>query len=120
LLYLEYKSNADFSEREIEGKLILAKDFGQWNLAFNPILELEHEDEWEVETGYALGLSTEVHKVVRLGLEFKGNSHAHYIGPVISHGTKDLWVALGSGIRLGGADDGRPGFQIRLLTGIGF
>ncbi|UCD37620.1 MAG: hypothetical protein JSW54_12460, partial [Fidelibacterota bacterium] len=50
LLYLEYKSNADFSEREVEGKLILAKDFGRWNLAFNPILELEHEDEWEVET----------------------------------------------------------------------
>jgi hypothetical protein len=57
------KANGHKDEDEIEAKVILAKDWGRVNLAVNPILELEREvkangeDEWELESGLAAGVS---------------------------------------------------------------
>jgi hypothetical protein len=90
------------------------------NIALNPIFELEREEEWEFEAEYAVGISYEINNLLRAGLEAKGSEYGQYIGPVISHGREDLWVALGSAFKIGEVESGRPEFQIRMLLGIGF
>ncbi|MBI3332585.1 MAG: hypothetical protein HYZ93_00645 [Candidatus Omnitrophica bacterium] len=73
-LYGEYKNpngSRGAASDELEGKLILSRDLGPWNLVANLIAERkinEHEDlQWE----YTLGASIPVHPKVRLGLEMK-------------------------------------------------
>ena len=119
LIYLEYKGKPDFSEHGIEFKLILAKDIGRFNLALNPILEFEYEDEWEFEPEYTVGISYEFIESLRLGLEAKGSEYANYIGPVIAHGKGNLWITLGSAFSIGEVKEGKPEFQLRMLLGIG-
>ena len=119
LIYLEYKGKPDFSEHGIEFKLILARDMGRFNVSLNPIFEFEREDEWEFEPAYAIGASYEISQLLRVGLEAKGSEYGHYLGPVISHGREDLWVTLGSAVKIGGVEEGKPEFQIRMLLGVG-
>ncbi|UCH09393.1 MAG: hypothetical protein JSU61_09150 [Fidelibacterota bacterium] len=120
LLYLEYKGKPDFSEHELEAKLIISKDLGLFNISFNPVLEFENEHgEWEWETGYALGTSLMLGSTLHLGLEAQGSGHGHYLGPVIAHGNEHLWVALGSAFAVSSIKDGASEFQLRLLLGIG-
>ena len=73
-LYGEYKNpngRQDTASDELEGKLILSRDFGPWNIVGNLIAERkinEHEDlQWE----YTAGVSYAVNPTVRLGLELK-------------------------------------------------
>lgn len=73
-LYGEYKNpngSRDASSDELEGKLILSREIGPWNVIANLITERkinEHEDlQWE----YTLGASYAVHPRMRLGLEMK-------------------------------------------------
>ncbi len=116
LVYVEYKGKPDFSKHVIELKLILAKDIGKLNIALNPVLEIEREDdEWESKMEYAAGMSYKLGSLLSVGLEAKGSKDAHYIGPTISHGTEKLWGALGSGFSIGDA----KGFKIRMILGIG-
>jgi hypothetical protein len=120
LLYLEYKGTPNFASHELEGKVILAKDFGRWNLALNPIWELEIDDgDAEQVWKYAAGVSYTVNDLLRVGLESFGGVDGYYLGPVIAHGVDDLWMTIGSGFAVGSVKDGRPEFMIRLLVGIG-
>ena len=119
LLYLEYKGKADFSEHEIESKIILAKDFGKINISFNPIFVYEYENKWEFLTEYALGTSYELNELLKFGVEAKGGKDGNYIGPVIAHGTEKFWVTLGSAFKVGTVKAGNPEFQLRLLLGVG-
>lgn len=120
LLYFEYKGKPDFSEHGIETKLILSKDFESWNVSFNPIIEFgEEHGQWEMKFDYALGVSYQMAKTLSIGLEARGSGSEHYLGPVIAHGTKRLWVALGSAIAVSSTQPPKPRFQIRLLLGIG-
>jgi len=119
LLYVEYIGKPDFSEHEIEFKLIAERDIGDLILAVNPILSLEKGDEWESDPGYAAGLSYEVTPLLRAGIEFKGSEAGHFIGPVISHGQPNLWAALGAAFGYADIESGRPEVQIRLLLGVG-
>ena len=73
-LYGEYKNpngHRATGSDELEGKLILSRDFGPWNLVGNLIAERkinEHEDlQWE----YTLGTSYPVTPRVRVELEMK-------------------------------------------------
>lgn len=73
-LYGEYKNpngRQDKASDELEGKLILSRDFGRWNFIANLITERkinEHEDlQWE----YTAGISYAMNPKVRLGLELK-------------------------------------------------
>ena len=118
LIYLEYKGIPDFSKHGIEFKIILAKDIGKLNISINPILEFEYENELEIEPGYAVGTSFEIGSLFGVGLEIKGSKKGHYMGPVISHGTENLWVALGSAIKIGKINENKPELQIRMLLGI--
>jgi len=119
LIYLEYKGVPDFSSHAFEGKLILAKDLGEWNLAVNPIIEYEKAGEdKELNWAYAIGLSYGFSSILRLGIEIKGSKMGHYIGPVISHGKDNLWATLGGVLKLSSVKEGKPDAEIRLLVGI--
>lgn len=119
LIYFEYKGVPDFHKHAFEGKLILAKDFGKFNLALNPIFEYEIEKGGKnFEPEYAIGLSYSFHELLRLGIEFKGKEGANYFGPVINHGKDHLWVTLGSAFKIGKIERGNPEGEIRLLVGI--
>ena len=73
-LYGEYKNpngSRDAHSDELEGRLILSRDFGPWNVTGNLVAERkinEHEDlQWE----YDAGVSCAVKPQVRLGLEIR-------------------------------------------------
>ena len=120
LLYLEYHGKPDFSEHGIETKIILAKETGKIIASFNPILEIEIEDdEKEIETEYAAGLMYKVNKLFNAGIEIKGSENGHYWGPTISHGVHDIWFSLGSAFAVGTVKEGKPKMEIRMIIGVG-
>jgi hypothetical protein len=119
LIYLEYIGKPDFSEHEIEFKLILGKDFGKFNVSFNPYLELaKKESEWEISPLYALGVNYMISDLFRFGMEFKGNKDANYFGPVISHGSESAYIAVGSAFKIGNIKDGATAISFRTIIGI--
>lgn len=118
LLYLEYKGKPDLSAHVFEIKFILARDFGPTNVALNPMIEIENDDETETEFEYAAGMSRRISELLAIGLEAKGGKKGNYIGPVISHGADHIWVALGSAFGVGHIDDGEPEFELRLILGM--
>ena len=119
LIYFEYKGKPDFSEHGYEGKLILAKDFGNINLSINPVIEYEYENsEWESELKYNTGISYRLNGILKIGLEARGGENGHYVGPVISHGTGKAWIALGSAFALTEIKNYKPEMMIRMILGI--
>ncbi|TAL69540.1 MAG: hypothetical protein EPN82_06830 [Bacteroidetes bacterium] len=120
LLYVEYIGNQTFSQHEFEAKLILAKDIGKFNMSFNPYFELANEENrWEFVPKYAIGFSYHPSELFSAGFELKGDDHGNYIGPTISHGNKDRWIALGTLFNVGKVDEGSPSFLVRMIIGIG-
>lgn len=119
LLYLEYIGKPGLIDHGIEGRIILAKDHGSWNIAFNSIVEVENADHgWESKLGYAIAGRYSINPILRIGMEVKGLSGEHYLGPVISHGKDGLWVALGSGFAISSVQEGCPKVLLRLIVGI--
>ena len=73
-LYLEYASPdgpRDVSSDAIEGKVILSRDFGSWNLIGNFIFEREINVHEAWQLAYTAGISYAVTPTTRLGLEVK-------------------------------------------------
>lgn len=69
-LYLEYeKSHTPLFDDELEGKLILQRDFGQLTLAANAIFEKDLVPNSKIEFGYAVGLSYPVSRDMIVSLE---------------------------------------------------
>ena len=124
LIYIEYKNRPDFSRHVLELKYVFSKDFGPWNIAFNPILEIEEgEDEGEdteFVPEYALGISHEMNRLLSLGIEFKGSESGHYVGPTVSHGSGRFWFASGALFGYADIEDGKPEFQLRTIFGVKF
>ena len=119
LLYFEYKGKPDFTKHVLEGKLILAKDYGSFNYAINPVFEIEYEDgEQEHEFKYNAGSCYKINELLRIGLEIKGGKNGHYLGPVISHGKDTFWVALGSAFAFTEIINNKPEFMLRMILGI--
>ncbi|MCP2605661.1 hypothetical protein NLC28_01645 [Candidatus Aminicenantes bacterium AC-335-O07] len=117
LLYFEYIGDDDLSKPNIfEGKLVLAKDIGRFNFAYNQILKLELESNGETEHEYALGISYEISPILKLGLESKGNytEGKYSLGPTISHGGR-FWVSFGILFAL---NDRTDDVQARMIIGI--
>lgn len=119
LIYLEYGSNATFSSHKFETKLILAKDIGKFNLALNPIYEIEYDEEIEQHISYALGIRYEWSPLLRTGFEIKGDADAHYFGFVVSHGKENLWVAASPTFLISNKLKNKPEFLLRVIIGIG-
>ncbi|ROL57545.1 hypothetical protein D9V86_12180 [Bacteroidetes/Chlorobi group bacterium ChocPot_Mid] len=119
LIYLEYKSNPDFSKQVLEPKLILEKDFGDFRISINAYFEAEFTDEeTEFIPKYAVGATYKFGELFNFGFESKGDKNGYYAGPTLSHGSEKLWVALGSLHALGKIVEGEPKIQLRMILGL--
>jgi hypothetical protein len=119
LIYLEYKGVPDFSHHEIEGKLVLDKEFGKFKVSVNPYFEYETgEEESEFILKYSLGIRYQLGKLLYLGIESMGSKDGNYIGPTIAHGNSNFWFALGSLYSIGKVETGKPEFQLRMILGL--
>ena len=120
LLYLEYIRPDDSDSAEIlEGKLIVAKDFGKYNIAYNQILKVGINDKGGNENEYALGLNYEFNPRLKIGIETTGNytEDKYYLGPTVSLAGKKLWAGLGA---LRGLNDRSDDLRFRLIIGFPF
>ena len=100
-LYFEYKHNFVEDVNEIEGKIILSKDFGKFNSTLNLIIEQELKSKEDEEYGYAGGVSYPISDLIRPGVEafgnWKGGQSEHYIGPSVLVYLGKTWVNAGVG-----------------------
>ncbi|MHC4510684.1 MAG: hypothetical protein ACYTAO_17300 [Planctomycetota bacterium] len=120
LLYLEYIRPDDSDSPEVlEGKLILAKDFGRVNLAYNQIVEDGISNGGETEHACAAGVNYEFNPTWKLGVESTGNltEEKYYLGPTVSWAHEKFWVALGA---LRGLNDRSDDLRVRLIAGLPF
>ena len=120
LLYLEYIRNDNLEKPNVfEGKVILAKDLWDFNIAYNQIYKQELHSGGKTEHEYAAGISYPVLTNFRVGIETKGNytDRKYYIGPTLAWFTKKLWATIGA---VGGLNKRSDDLQVRLLVGIPF
>lgn len=120
LLYVEYKRSAKHHDpHQLELKVILAKDIGNFNIAYNQILNQALESDGVTESEYALGIKYKLNHWFSLGAESKGSylSDKYYFGPTFSFGFGRFWVSAGVVSRMHKrADD----LQVRVIAGIPF
>lgn len=119
-LYLEYIRDNDLSEPSVgEAKLILAKDFGNFNISYNQIIERNLEREGKTNYEYVIGASYALLPDFKLGIESKGSysGREYAIGPTISWVGSKFWVSLGGvfGLNQRAADA-----ETRMIIGIPF
>ncbi len=120
LLYLEYIRPGDFKEpNELEEKLILSKDIGNFNISYNQIFEQELESDGTAEYEYAAGINYEITPAFKVGVESKGNytDRKYYIGPTISWASSKFWVSAGV---VAGLNERSDDMQARMIVGIPF
>lgn len=120
LLYFEYIRDDDFDNPNVlEGKVILAKDIGDFNLSYNQIIKQKLESDTKTEHEYATGISYSVTPTFKAGVESKGNytEGKYYIGPTLSWAPGKFWTALGV---VAGLTDESDDMQARLIVGIPF
>jgi hypothetical protein len=120
LLYVEYIRASDLDEPDVlEAKLVLARDLGNINVAYNAIVERELDGDAETEHEYAAGVSYALTSGLSAGLEAKGSysEHEHAAGPVLSVETDKLWFTLGA---VFGLNDETEDLQARMIAGFAF
>ncbi len=121
LLYFEYiRPDGSDAPDILEGKIILAKDFGKFNAAYNQIIKAGINNNGKTENEYAAGIHYEFNPSWKIGLESTGNltEDKYYIGPTISWaGSKKFWVGVGA---LRGLNDRSDDLQVRLIIGFPF
>ncbi|MDA8100492.1 MAG: hypothetical protein M0042_12820 [Nitrospiraceae bacterium] len=118
LFYAEHVENTDEAS-EFEGKLVLAKDIGRVNIAYNQVFEKAYVKDAGAEHGYAAGISYRISDSFRLGLESKGSYRegTYAAGPTISWSRGRLWANLGAVFALNDKTNDR---ETRFLMGIPF
>ncbi len=120
LLYLEYIRNDNLEKpNKIEGKLVLAKDMGDLNIAYNQIIEQELVSDAETEHGYAAAISYKIMRSFKIAVETKGSftEKEYFAGPTIAWWANRLWVSAGMAW---GLNDRSDDLQVRVIAGIGF
>ncbi len=121
------------ARQKYEAKLILAKDFGDVNIAANVALEEERTTDpaWNTEIEYAFGTSYAFSPAWIVGAEIFGKaekdegnlSSRNWVGPALSWAgggrgsLRGSWVTLAGGAGLGGEAD--P-YYARLIVGLQF
>jgi hypothetical protein len=117
---VEYKRSAKTHDpHQLELKVILAKDIGNFNIAYNQILNQALESDGITESEYALGIKYKLNNRFSLGMESKGSylSDKYYFGPTFSLGFRKFWVSAGLVSAMHKrADD----LQVRVIAGIPF
>ena len=130
-LYGEIKYGDDFVE--LEGKLLLEKEFDQVNLLYNLTLEAEwegdslDEDKGVIENAFAITYQpdpTITYGVQALWeIEFPGWSEQGddvvYVGPSLAWQSSGWWLSVSPLFQVTNVDS-EPDMQIRLLFGIDF
>ena len=122
LIYGEVAKEFGESVYELEGKVIVARDFDKFTAAANAIVEIKVGNdvaETEPELGFALGATYQVHPKFRLGAETWGaveESELHLsVGPAVSWApASNLWFALTAGFGISEAEK----FAARAIVGI--
>jgi hypothetical protein len=108
------KANGDKDVDELEGKVILSKDWGDLNVSVNPILEIEEEfkpngdTEWEMEAALAAGVCLRggLGSRVTPGVELFAAEHQTRITPGLYIDVMpDVRFNVGAGIGLEKAAD---------------
>ena len=124
LLYLEWATNPREHEHhnEIEGKLVLSKDFDKLNVVYNHIFESQLAGDGRTKHEFAVGANYELFSGLKAGVEFQGQywnpgSHRNELslGPTISWENKYFWVVAGASFGVNHAADDH---QVRLIVGI--
>lgn len=122
LFYAEYERGTDLGAQGVfEGKVVLAKDFGRLNLAYNQVAEFPLEKPSAAEHSFTAGASWEFSDIFRAGLESKGvyKSGEYYVGPTLALAAKDMkiWAAVGY---LAGLNPDSKDAQTRMIVGLPF
>ena len=120
LLYMEYIHPDDKDSSQIlEGKLVLAKDIGKFNVAYNQVIKEGISDDGRTEHKYAVGLNYEINPRWKVGIESMGSytDEKYYLGPTLSWASEKIWAGIGA---VGGLNDQSDDLQVRLIVGIPF
>lgn len=120
LLYAEYIRKADLSQPDVlEGKLVLARDIGEFNAAYNQIMKVELSGDGDTEHEYAAGVSRDLCPGFKAGVEAKGNysEDKHALGPTVSIETAGFWASLGAAF---GLNEDTDDVQSRMIAGFAF
>lgn len=120
LFYIEYKRKSDFSKpNEIEAKVVLAKDIGNFNFSYNQIFERNLEREGKTDFGYAFGISRILGLRFQVGVETKGSysDKKFLVGPTVSYRANKIWTTAGVAF---GTNHNSDDVQTRLIVGIPF
>lgn len=126
LLYLEWATDPRDKEtpNSIEGKIVLSKDLGKFNMTYNQIMESGLGRQGRTEHEYRVGMSYEIFSGFRVGGEAMGNywkpsSHRNEIslGPSLAYENKYFWVASGVAF---GTNNAADDFQARIILGVSF
>jgi hypothetical protein len=134
VFYLEFQQlfRGD-AKQKIEGKLILAKDIGNVNIAANVALEEERltDATWNTEVEYAAGTSYALSPAWMIGAEVFGKAEKKemeienrtWVGPAVSWAgggsgvLRGVWVTLAGGAGLTEESDS---YYARLIVGFQF
>jgi len=120
LFYLEYIRPGNFKKPNVlEEKLVLAKDIGNFNIAYNQIFKQELKSGGKNEYEYASGISYEITPAFKIGVESKGNyaDKKYYVGPTIGWASSKFWVSAGV---VAGLTNQSDDMQVRMITGFLF
>jgi hypothetical protein len=118
LLYAEHQEKVD-AENAYEGKLILAKDIGKLNVAYNQIYKNTYASGDHADPEYAAAASVEITPVLRFGVESKGNyrTDKYAAGPTLSWVGGRIWANIGAVYGLNQKTTDR---EVRFLLGVPF
>lgn len=126
LLYLEWITDPtnDNNPNALEGKMILSKDFGKWNVTYNQVVESRLGSGGRTEHKFALGLNYPLLEGVHVGMEAKGDywrpgSHRNRLalGPNLAFDANHFWVSTSV---LFGANRAADDVEARVIVGIPF
>lgn len=124
LLYLEIARDPRDHDipLELEGKLVLSKNFGKWNVSYNQIIDSKTGSRGRTEHEFTVGANYEITNGFRLGVESTGqywkpgsNRNELALGPAIAYSNPYFWLALGSQFGVNHAADD---WQARVIVGI--
>lgn len=124
LIYLEWATHPREEDHpnEIEGKIVLSKDFGKWNATYNQIMESELGSGGRTEHNYSFALGYETLPGFHVGGEAFGNywkpgSNRNEIsmGPTVAYEHEHFWIAVGTAFGVNHAADD---WEARVIVGI--
>jgi len=101
-----------------EGKIILAKDIGKLNIAYNQIYERVN-NAGKDDNGYAIGTNYELAPWFRVGVESTGSytQGTYAVGPTLAWMGNRIWANIGAVFGLNRKTDDR---DVRFLLGVPF